>query len=401
MAVYKYKALKGNGEKIEGTFEGNSSNEVLAMLRENSYYPVDVQEVVEKDIRDLPFLNRIKTKDIAIFARQFYVMLNAGITIINCLDILRYQTENKKLRKIIENVYEGVQKGLTFSEALRQHQNIFPELMLNLVEAGEISGNLDIVMNRLATHFEKENKINNKIKGAMMYPIILAIVAVIVVVFLLTAVLPTFIGMFEGTGVELPLPTRMLLSLSAVIGSYWYLFILSIIAIVYILRRYVKTEGGKYNFDSLKLKIPVIKSLNEKIATTRFTRTLSTLLASGVSLIQALDIVAKVVGNKVVADGILIAKEEVRKGVDLSAPIKNIKAFSPMVTSMIMIGEESGTIDIILDKTADFYDEEVEAAIHKLTTLFEPLMIVVMAVIIGFIVISIALPMFDMIQTVQ
>lgn len=402
MPVYKYKAVTTAGESIEGTFTANSKEEVLGMLRQNRHFPVKVEESIErKDVKDLSLFSKVKTKDIAVFCRQFSAMLTAGVTIISCLDILRQQTEKRKLREVIGDVYEEVQKGLTLSESMGKHCDIFPELLINMVEAGEVSGNLDTIMNRMASHYEKENKINTKVQGAMVYPIILSVVATLVVIFLLTFVMPTFVGMFEGSGVELPLPTRILLTVSGALQGFWYIFLAIGIVLVYGIQKYVTTDTGKYALDLLKFRIPVVSSTTKKVITSRFTRTLSTLMSSGIPLIQALEIVAKVVGNKVVSDGILRAKEEVKKGIDLATPIEAIGIFPPMVNSMIRIGEESGALDEILEKTANYYDEEVESAIQKMTTMLEPLMIVLMAVVIGAIVIAMILPMFDMINTIS
>ncbi len=402
LAIYKYKAITNEGKTFEGTYNAKNKEEVILMLRENKYYPVNIKETEEeKDIRNLQIFNSVKIKDIAIFCRQFYTMLNAGVTIINCLDILRQQTENEKLRYAIGKVYREVQKGLTFSEALKNHKNIFPELLINMVKAGEISGNLDTIMDRMANHYEKEFKINNKIKGAMVYPIILSIVSTGVVVFLITFVMPTFMEMFEENDIPFPVPTRVLLIFSDILQQYWYLFIGGLIIIIFIIRRALKMEKGRLLVDGVQLKFPIIKGITEKIVTSRFTRTFSTLSASGVPLLQSLEIVANVVGNKVVGDGINTAKEEVRKGVSLSNTIKDIDVFPLMVTSMIEIGEESGSLDKILEKTAAFYDEELEVALQKLTTMIEPLMIVVMSLVIGFIVISMVLPMFDMFGTLD
>ncbi|SDK52536.1 type II secretion system F family protein [Natronincola ferrireducens] len=401
MPVYEYKAVTTNGENIEGSYTAKTKNEVVMMLKQNQNYPISIKEAESKDIRDMQIFSSVKTKDLSVFCRQFYAMLNAGVTIIQCLDILRQQVENKKLKKIVAEVYEEVQKGLTFSEALKKHSTVFPQLMTYMVAAGETSGSLDIIMDRLATHYEKENKINNKIKSAMIYPIILTFVSVAVVIFLLTFVMPTFLGMFEGSGVPLPLPTKILLAISAGLRTFWYIILIGAIVLFYGIKRYITTEDGGLRFDRLKFSLPIVKQLNQKIVTARFSRTLSTLLASGIPLLQSLENVANAVGNKYAAEGIMKAREDVRKGVDIATPIKRTGLFPPMLDNMIRIGEESGTLDDILDKTANFYDEEVDFAIGKMTTLLEPIMIVVMAVIIGFIVIAMVLPMFDMLQTVQ
>lgn len=401
MPEYKYEAIKKDGERVKGTYEADSKNHVLNMLKEKKLYPVKVEEVVQSKEIVFGIFNKIKTKDIAVFCRQFHVMLNAGVPIMNCLDILRHQTDNKKLKGVLGEVYEEVQKGLTFSETLKNHRNIFPELLIYMVEAGELSGTLDIIMERMAVHYEKENKIQNKVKGAMIYPIILSIVSVLVVIFLLTFVMPTFVGMFEGSGVQLPLPTRILISMSDGVKKYWYFILLVLFALIYGIRKYTKTQSGVFLFDNIKMRIPVVKGTTQKVVTSRFTRTMSTLLTSGIPLIQAIEIVSRIVQNKIVEKGLSDVKDEVSKGMGLANPIKKIGFFPPMVVSMIKIGEESGSLDEILDKTANFYDEEVEVALHKMVTMLEPLMIVLMSVIIGAMVIAMVLPMFDMINTVQ
>lgn len=401
MIAYKYRAITNSGRKLEGIYNAKSKEEVISMLREKKYYPVTIRETdADKDIRELQIFSKVKTKDIAIFCRQFYTMLNAGVTIINCLDILRQQTESKRLRYVIGKLYEDVQKGLTFSEALKKHTNIFPELLINMVEAGEVSGNLDTIMDRMSVHYEKEFKINNKIKGAMIYPAILSILAVGVVIFMLIFIMPTFTGMFEGSDTPLPAPTAFLLAASDVLKKFWYIFVGGVIALIFGTKQALKLDNVRLLADKIKFILPIIKGTTEKIVTSRFTRTLSTLSSSGVPLLQSLEIVAEVVGNKIVGNGINIAKEEVRKGTSLSGAIREVGVFPVMVTSMIEIGEESGALDEILEKTAAFYDEELEAALQKLTTMIEPLMIVVMAAVIGFIVISMLLPMFGMFETI-
>lgn len=402
MPLYKYNALSDRGELLQGTYTAGDRNQLISFLRDRQQRPVKVEEVFEgKDVKKLSILGNVTIKDIAVFCRQFYTLINAGVTLIKALDIIRLQTEKRKFRETISNVYESVQKGSTFSEALRGHKDTFPEILINMVEAGEISGKLDTVMNRMAVHFEKENKLRSKVRGAMVYPAVIAIAATSVVIFLLTVIMPTFIGMFTSSGVQLPLPTRILLGLSEAINSYWYLFLLGIVAVIYITRRYLTSDTGRLSWDRMKLRLPIIKGLVTRIITTRFTRTLSILLYSGIPLLQAMDVVAKVVGNRVVSDGIMNAREDMRRGTDLASPVRKMKVFPPMVDSMIRIGEESGTLDEILSRTADFYDDEVETSLQKTVSLLDPLLIIIMAGIVGFIVISIAMPMFEMMQTVQ
>jgi type IV pilus assembly protein PilC len=328
-------------------------------------------------------------------------MFNSGISIVKCLDILSIQTENKKLRLGLNSVCENVQEGLSISEAMKKEEKIFPSLLINMVEAGEVSGNLDTIMERMASHYEKENKIENKIKNAFIYPAVLSIVTIGVVIFLIVVVMPTFIGMFESNGALLPLPTRILLSISNSIKNFWYLYILIIGLAVGSLNAYKKTVSGKLFFDGLKIRLPIIKDFNIKVITSRFARTLSTLMSSGIPLIQSLDVVEKVLENSVISDKFEIVKENIKKGIPLSQTIDDTNIFSPMVVSMIKVGEESGSIDEILDKTADFYDEEVETSLQRMTTMLEPLLIVFMALIVGFIVIAMAMPMFDMVNTIK
>ncbi|SDY47565.1 type IV pilus assembly protein PilC [Proteiniborus ethanoligenes] len=398
---YKYKAATENGQVVEGIHDANGEHEVLAMLKSNDYIPISIE--LNKDSSSSPSVltPRVKKKDIAVFCRQFYTMLNAGVSIVKSLDILEKQTENKLLKKVSGIVYGDVQKGLTLSEAMKKHPNVFPSLLINMVEAGEVSGNLDTIMERMSNHYEKENKIENKIKVAMVYPIALGIASIAVVIFLLVAVMPTFVGMFESSGVELPGPTKLLLNVSDSLQNHWYIHLIVVLAMVFGLNYFRKMDSGRLFLDGLKLRIPIIKRANTMIITSRFTRTLSTLLSSGIPLLQAMEVVAKIVDNKLVGNRLEYSKEEVRKGIPLSRAIKDINIFPPMVDSMIKIGEESGSLDDILNKSADFYDEEVETSLQKMAAMMEPLLIVFMAVVVGFIVIAMALPMFDMVNTVQ
>ncbi|WP_312667303.1 type II secretion system F family protein [Tissierella praeacuta] len=399
--IYKYKAVSQNGEVIEGFFEGNEESDVLAMLKGNNYLPVSVEKDISSEKKIDIFSKKIKKKDLAVFCRQFYTMLDAGIGIVKCIDILEKQSENKNLKKALGTLHENVQKGFTLSEGMKKHSTVFPSLLINMVEAGEVSGNLDIIMERMAVHFEKENKLENKIKSALIYPVVLAVVSIAVVIFLLVAVMPTFIGMFESSGQALPKPTQILLNISNWLTEYWYIFIPIVLALIVGFVLFKQTPTGINFVDTLKIKIPVIKDTNVKIITARFARTLSTLMSSGIPLLQSIEIVSRVVGNKIVHDRLEIASEDIRKGISLSRAINEVGIFPPMVDSMIKIGEESGSLDDILYKTADFYDEEVEVALQRMTSLMEPVMLVIMALIIGFIVIAMAMPMFDMVNTIQ
>lgn len=400
MANFKYRAMNSSGNKIEGSYEAKSESEVIDMITANGYYPLKVEEVIQSSNVEFSFMQRVTTKDIAIFCRQFYTMLDAGVTINSALSILSNQITNAKLREAVRVVEEDVKKGVTLSEAMAKHEGVFPSLLITMIEAGEVSGNLDEIMLRMSTHFEKENKINNKVKGAMTYPAILSVVCVLVVIFLITYIMPTFMDMFNEAGTVLPISTKMLIAISNFIGAHYIPIIITLTIITVALSYYAKTEHGKYTVSTLKLKIPVIKTLNEKIIVSRFSRTLSTLLASGVSIGQALEIISGIVGNKLASDALINIRERVFRGEGLNTPIRDSKIFPEMLAVMVKIGEETGNLDDILEKTADFYDEEVEIAIQTATTLIEPTLIIVMGVVVGFIIISIMLPLFSMYTTI-
>ena len=398
--LFKYKAITQQGDTIEGHFEASDQDEVLAMLRGKNHLPLNIERDIEADAAIQIFTPKVKKKDLAIFCRQFYTMINAGIGIVKCLDILDVQTTNKTLNKAISTIYEDVQKGFALSETMGKHKKVFPDILISMVEAGEVSGNLDNIMERMAVHFEKENRLENKVKSALIYPMALIVVSVAVVIFMLIAVLPTFVGMFDGSDTPLPGPTRFLIALSGNLQTYWYIHIGIIGLVVFGLIYFMSTEEGIRTFDNLKIKIPGIKVTNTKIITSRFTRTLSTLMSSGIPLLQSMEVVGRVVNNKIIQERLIQSVDDLRKGVPLSRAVNDVNIFPPMVVSMLKIGEESGSLDEILYKTADFYDEEVEVSLQKMTTLIEPILIVGMAVVIGFIVIAMALPMFEVVNTI-
>ena len=337
-----------------------------------------------------------RLKDIAVFCRQFYTMLDAGVQIDHCLSILAEQLTHPELKKAIAQVGDEVRRGESLAESMSKHDEVFPELLLKMIQSGEISGNLDTIMLRMSAYYEKENKINSKVKNAMIYPAILAIVAAGAVSVILTFVMPTFMEMFAENGVELPWLTKALLATSDFITSHYLLILMVGFVGLFGYRLYSRTDHGKYTISQIKLAVPIIKPLNQKIIVSRFTRTLSTLLSSGMPLAQSIHIVSEVVQNKVAEDALQSVREELVKGEGLSGPIAETKIFPPMLSSMIHIGEETGALDDILAKTADFYDDELEAQIQATTALIEPLLIVVMGIIIGAIVLAIMIPMFEM-----
>ena len=395
MAKYKYRVMNSDGEKINGSYEADSREQVIDYISANGYYPLKVEEVIESKNIELKFGQKVKLKDLAVFCRQFYTMLNAGVPILTCLEILSEQIENEKLRKATREVQEEVEKGGILSEAMKKHEDVYPNLLVSLVASGEASGNLDSIMLRMATHYEKENKINNKVSSAMVYPMVLSFVAVAAVVFILTYVMPTFMDIFSESGTELPWSTKLLLGMSEGIKNYWFILMIIVISIVMGLRIYLRTDQGKMISSELKLKLPVIKELNQMIIVSRFTRTLSILISSGLPLISALEMVSQVAGNKVAENALIKVKDKVMIGENLYSSMKETNVFPTMLYSMIKIGEDTGSLDDILNKTADFYDEELENTIQKSVAMIEPILIVVMGLIIGFIVVSIMLPMFD------
>lgn len=395
MTKFKYRVMNSDGDKIEGSYEGNSKDEVIDFISGNGYYPLIVEEVIESRNIEIKFNNKVKLKDLSIFCRQFYTMLDAGVPILTCLSILSEQIQNVKLKKAIKGVEEDVEKGGVLSDAMKKYTDVFPDLLISLVTSGEASGNLDAIMLRMATHYEKENKINNKVKSAMIYPMVLSFVAVAAVVFILTYVMPTFMTIFEGSGTVLPWSTKLLLGISSGIQNDWFFIIVLILLITIVLRIFLKSDQGILLSSKLKLKLPILKKLNQMIIVSRFTRTLSTLIASGLPLINSLEIVAGGAGNKVAENALIKIRDSVMRGESLYSSMRESEVFPAMLYSMVKIGEETGSLDDILNKTADFYDEELESTIQTSVAMIEPLLILVMGLVIGFIVISIMLPMFD------
>ncbi|MCY6370913.1 type II secretion system F family protein [Clostridium ganghwense] len=397
MPLFKYKAMDNKGKRIQGEFSANNKNEVLAMIRENDYYPLYVEEKIQsKELELGSAFSKIKTKDLAVFCRQFATLHEAGSDILNSVNLLRKQSTNKKMRDSLDVIYEDIQKGSTLSSAMKKYEDVYPKLLVNMIESGEETGSLGTILERMAEQYEKDNKINGKIKGALIYPIILLIAAIGVVTFLLTFVMPTFMTMFEGSNMELPGPTKAVIGLSAVLKNYWYMILIVIMLFILGIRMYGKTTLGARNLDKLKLNFPLIRGTNRKIVTLRFARGLSTILYSGVTMVNALEIVSKVLDNKMVEDLLMQVREKVVKGIPLNEALEHIEIFPPMVISMIKIGEESGSLDDILEKTARFYDQEVEEALSKMTAMVEPILILVVGLLVGFIVIAMLMPMFDM-----
>lgn len=400
MANFKYKAINSEGQRIEGSQSADSESQVREMLLSNQYYPLSIEKENSKNKSSFSFDRKVKLKDIAVFCRQFYVMLDSGLSIGKTLNILIEQGEKPKLREALIGVNSDIKRGETLASSMGKRKDVFPKLLTSMIDAGERSGNLDIILKRMAEYYEKETKIRGKIKSAMIYPIVLGVVAIIAITFILTFVMPTFVQMFEENNVELPMSTKMVLGTSKMLGKYGIIFFLVLVIGIILLGKYLKSEEGQYKLSVINLKLPVIKKLTQKIVVSRFTRTMGIVSSSGMSLVTSLEIVASVVGNKIAEKELLKVKEKVLKGEGLGDSIMNIKIFPPMLASMVKVGEEAGSLDSILDKTADFYDDELEREIQTATALIEPAMIVLMGVIIGFLLISILTPMFKMYNSI-
>lgn len=402
--LFQYKAVEPGGRIIESTVEAKSEDEAVKLLRTRDLNIIGIKQVEakSKDISEIGiFTPKVKVPDVMIFCRQMSTMLDAGLPLDKSLSILVEQSTNKLLKTALADVSNQIKQGIQFSRAMRDHPKVFPELLINMVESGEMTGKLDEVLARMAIHYQKENRINSKVKGAMIYPMVLAILTVGIVIGMLTLIMPTFMTMFESSGVELPLPTKIMVALSDSLKGFWYIYILTIGGIIVFINRFNKTEGGKRFFAMLCLQIPVVKGAVKQIATSRFTRTLATLLASGVPIVRALEASAETTNNILVIEDMKAVMEGIKKGSSLAVLLRKIPFFPPMMISMVSVGEETGDLDGLLEKTADFYDEELESAMSRLVSLLEPIMIIIMAVIIGSIVVAMMLPMFGMFETLQ
>jgi len=402
--VYVWKGRTVAGEIQTGELTLDSQDEALAALRKRRIIISSVREKKADVKLGLPKFGGpgVTTRDLAIFTRQFATMINAGLPLVQCLDILSKQTEKETFRHVIGQVMRDVEAGTTLAEALgkKEHSKVFDELFVNMVEAGEAGGILDNILQRLATYIEKAEALKRKIKAAMVYPAVVLSVAVLATSFMLIFIIPTFARMFTGFGAELPLPTKIVMGLSSFLRAYWWALIGGMIAAVVAIQRYYLNEKGRVQIDTLLLKIPVLGDVLRKGAVARFTRTLSTLISSGVPILNGLDITARTSGNRVIENAIMAARSSIREGETISAPLRQSTVFPPMVVQMISVGEETGALDDMLTRIADFYDDEVDTAVDSLTSLIEPIMIVVMGTIVGGMVIAMYLPMFKLINVV-
>ncbi|MDX9857354.1 MAG: type II secretion system F family protein [candidate division Zixibacteria bacterium] len=395
MPDFDYKGKTLAGAPVQGTLKANTREDVERVLRQNR---IIVQSINKKAANiEIKFGTGIKKVEISRFTRQFATMIGAGLPMVQCLDILASQTENKELGKVIAQIKDGVQGGATLSDAMSRHPKIFDQLYVNMVEAGEVGGALDAILVRLAIYREKADQLVRKVKGAMVYPSVIVVVATGVTIAMLTFIVPVFAKMFAGVGSELPAPTQVVLGISNFLKANLLYMVVGLVVGVVGFIYWKKTPAGALLFDKLLLKTPIFGTLVKKSSVARFTRTLSTLLSSGVSILEALEITAKTSGNKVVANAINKSMLAIAEGDTITGPLKGTGVFPPMVTQMIGVGEKTGGLDDMLNKIADFYDEEVDEAVTALTSIIEPVIIVFMGVIIGGILIAMYLPMFDII----
>lgn len=397
MADWTYVAIDSNGKEQKGNIVADTELEAKNKLKLDGYMVISLTKAtaLTKEL-NIQIGGGVKPRDLSVFCRQFTSMINAGVTILDTLDMLADQTENKVMGKAIRGVHSEIQKGETMSEALRKYPKVFPSIMVSMVAAGEASGKIDVAFERMSEHFEKSAKLKGLIKKAAVYPIIVSIVAVVVVVVMLVKVIPSYEDMFTQLGTELPGITKMVVAMSDFLMAYWYIIIAVVVAIVVSISVFKRTESGKKFFGTVARKVPIFKNLNIKTAASNYARTLSTLVYSGLPMIEALGITAGTMTNYWYKQALEKAKEEVSKGIPLSEPITSCGLFPPMVSHMTRIGEETGDLEGMLTRLADYYDEEVETATQAVIAAMEPMIILVLAVIVGGLVAAIMTPMLAM-----
>ncbi|HSR96384.1 MAG TPA: type II secretion system F family protein [Kofleriaceae bacterium] len=400
MAKFQWEATTRTGEKRRGAMEADNQQQVEARLRGDG---LTVDRVKKEAAQfTISFGSGVGHKDLQIFTRQLATMIDAGLPLVQCLDILAAQTPNKVFARILSQVKSAVEQGATFSDALRRHPKVFDDLYVNLVAAGEVGGILDTILNRLAVYIEKAVKLRSQIKSAMFYPVGILVVAIGVIAVMLIKVIPTFENMYKEMGhAELPAATKFVINISHGFVSKWYLYFGTIFAVVFGSTAMRRTDGGKEVFDRMLLRLPVIGPTLRKIVVARFTRTLGTLLTSGVPILDALDICARTAGNKVVEQGIMKARDKISEGHDMAGPLADSRVFPTMVVQMIGVGEQTGAMDQMLQKIADFYEEEVDAAVSALTSLIEPVMMAFLGVVVGGLIIAMYLPIFKLAGNIQ
>lgn len=398
MAQYNYKAMDKNGKAKKGSIEAINLDKAKEKLKSEGLI---VQDIKEQGAGKKGGGKKVKDKDLAVFCKQFSAVLNAGVTIISALEMMSEQLENKTLKRALQETQSYVQKGGTLADAFKLNPKVFPPIMINMTAAGEMSGNLEICFDRLTTHFETANALHSKVKGAVTYPIVILIVVAAVVAVLLVGVIPQFSQMFDDLGSELPAATQMLVNLSNFLQHKWYILVIIVAAIVFGLKAFGKTEPGSLMYAKIGIKFPLFGNLTIKSAAATFSRTMATLMASGISLIDAVEQVAKMINNRIIREALLDAKTQIAKGVPLFKPLRDCGIFPPMLPQMTKIGEETGNIEDMMDKVADYYEMEVNDATDALTAAMEPLIIVIMGVVVGGIVMAIYSPMLSMYDAID
>ena len=403
--TFQYKVKDKSGKLVEGSLEAENAQLVVSKLRSMGYVPIEIQQQggtsLGRDLKIPFFSERVKLKEVAVFSRQFATMINSGLSLLRSLNILAEQTESKTLAEIVNQVRMDVEKGSSLSQAMSKHPKAFGRLYVSMVRAGEIGGALDSVLMRLADTIEKQVELRRKVKSAMTYPLVVAILVLTIVTAMLLFVIPMFQNIYSQLGGTLPAPTQLLINISNVCRKFWYLIFVVEGGGAFAFRRWINSEEGRKQWDAIKLKVPVFGKLVRKTALARFSRTLSALVRSGVPILESLDIVAETAGNYVVAKAVRETQAAVKRGDPLSKKLEEHPVFPPMVVQMMAVGEETGALDEMLDKIADFYDQEVEATVDALTSLIEPLLIVVMGVCVGGMIISLYLPMFNIIKLIK
>lgn len=403
MPNYLYKARDGEGKPVTGTMESSSAEKLAEKLREMGYMPTHIKEALpEFDLDRLGGrFRRIKPEDLIMFNVQLANMIDAGLTLISSLNIISRQIENKRLREVVEEVKRAVEGGSSFSDALAKHPKVFPKLFVDMVMAGETSGRLNVVLNRLAHYVEQQEDLRQQVKNALFYPMILVIAGVAVVILIVSFVMPQFVEIFNKAGVPLPAPTKIFYGAGLALKKFWYLIIFAIWLVITAVKRYGRTAKGRLRLDRLKLDLPVTGPLARKLIISRFSRTLATLVDSGVPILHSLDIVRDVAANRIIGDVVKKARDSVEEGERIAKELKKSGEFPPDMVQMIAVGEETGKLGHMLNKIAGFYDNAVGYSLKKLIALIEPAFIIVLGVLVGFIMASILLPMFDMIKTIN
>ena len=396
MAKYSWEARSRTGAQQKGVMEANTKALVEAQLKKFGFSNITIKEEGKGFNFKIPGMGgkKVETKDIVIFTRQFATMIDSGLPLVQCLDILSSQQENKTFKDVLLKVKENVESGSTFADSLGRHPKVFDQLYVNLVAAGEVGGILDTILNRLAAYIEKSMKLKKQIKGAMVYPATIMSIAVVVVGVILIFVIPTFAKMFEEFGGELPAPTKIVIALSNFIVKYLIVMIALFFAFISGFKKYYATKNGRYQVDRLALKAPIVCPLIRKVSVAKFTRTLGTMISSGVPIMDGLDIVAKTAGNKIVEEAIYNVRQAISEGKTIAEPLAACGVFPPMVVQMIAVGEATGAMDAMLNKIADFYDDEVDSAVSAMTAMMEPMLMVFLGTTVGGLVVAMYLPIF-------